>query len=67
MTTYLYGENFDPIVLATQKSVAEYKIVRAKTLLVKLQEEDLESRDIARINKVLKAIEFNERLINERI
>lgn len=43
----------------------EFKISNAKILLVKLINTDLDHRDFARINKVCKAIKFNEDLIKE--
>lgn len=43
----------------------EFKISNAKTLLVKLVNTDLAYRDFSRINKVCKAIKFNEDLIKE--
>lgn len=46
-------------------SALKYKIEKAKGLLNRLVDVDLESRDFTRINHVGKAIKFNEELIDE--
>lgn len=43
----------------------KYKIEKAKGLLSRLVDVDLENRDFTRITKVGKAIKFNEELIDE--
>ena len=63
-TEYLYGK-LDPIVLATQASVAEAKIKATHNVLSELLEVPLEARDDERINAVIKARKFNEKLLEE--
>lgn len=45
----------------------EYKIHNAKELRGKLLEVDYQTRDDERLNKVIKAIKFNEGLIEEML
>ena len=60
----LYGK-LDPIVLATQASVAEAKIKATHNVPSELLEVPLEARDDERINAVIKARKFNEKLLEE--
>ena len=60
----LYGK-LDPIVLATQASVAEAKLNAIHKVLSKLQKVPLEARDEERINAVIKAREFNKKMLKE--
>jgi len=63
-TEYLYGK-LDPVILATQASVAEAKIKATHKLLSKLHEMPMEGRDELRINAVIKARDFNAKLLEE--
>jgi len=63
-TEYLYGK-LDSIILATQVSIAEAKLNAIHKVLSKLQKVPLETRDEKRINAVVKARKFNEKLLEE--
>lgn len=65
-TKYLYGD-LPNIVIETQKSVAKAKIEACHKLIEILHEVPLEARDDERLDAVVKAREFNQKLLNEEI
>ena len=64
-TEELYGENFDKRYLLMQKEVCEAKIEAATKRLLFLWQVPLKKRDHKAINKVEKAIAFNEKLLKD--
>lgn len=65
---YYYGMTIEELKSLRNMKYTEalkYKIEKAKGLLSRLVNVDLENRDFTRITKVGKAIKFNEELIDE--
>ena len=65
-TKYLYGD-LDTVVIETQKSVARAKIEACHKLIEILHEVPLEARDDERLDAVVKARDFNQKLLDEEI
>lgn len=65
-TKYLYGD-LDNLVIETQKSVAKAKIEACHKLIEILNKVPLEARDDERLDAIVKAREFNKKLLNEEI
>ena len=65
-TKYLYGD-LDQVVIETQKSVARAKIEACHKLIEILHEVPLEARDDERLDAVVKARDFNQKLLDEEI
>jgi len=65
-TKYLYGD-LDSVVIETQKSVAKAKIEACQKLIGILYRVPLEARDDERLDAVVKAREFNQKLLDEEI
>ena len=66
-TKYLYGDKLDRAVIEAQKSIAKAKIAACNQLIDELQQEPLATRDDQRIEDVIKARSFNEKLLNEEL
>ena len=65
---YYYGMTIEELKELRNMNYVEaikFKIEKAKGLLCRLVEVDLENKDFTRINQVGKAIKFNEELIDE--
>lgn len=65
---YYYGMTIEELKELRNMNYVEalkFKIKKAKGLLSRLVDIDLENRDFARITHVGKAIKFNEELIDE--
>lgn len=62
---YLYGKNYDYAYIREHLTGNYRRIEWAKELLEELNEVPLMERDLRRINDVLEAIKFNQRIINE--
>ncbi len=65
-TVELYGV-VDQVVIDTRKSTCKHLIKCGKKRLKELQQVELLKRDNALIGNILKAIEWNEKIINEEI
>ena len=65
-TKYLYGD-LDTVVIETQKSVARAKIEACYNLIETLYKVPPEARDDDRINAIVKARDFNQKLLDEEI
>ena len=65
-TIELYGD-VDPIVIETRKSTCKHLIQKAKARITELQKVPIKSRDDELISSILKAIDWNEKIINEEI
>lgn len=64
-TTYLFGEDVDPVVIETRNSVARYFIKKAKGQIHKLLIPPLFQRDEKRINASIKAKKHWEDILEE--
>ena len=64
-TQELYGISPKDLAEMNYKQALEYKIQGAKTLLTKLLEPDFMKQDTHKINRVNKAIKFNQQLLQE--
>lgn len=65
---YYYGMTIEELKELRNMNYVEafkFKIEKAKGLLSRLVDVDLENRDFTRINQVGKAIKFNKELIDE--
>ena len=63
-TKYLYGD-LDPIILDTQKSVAKAKLEACSKLLKELLSVPYQAQDDEHIIAVVKAREFNNKILEE--
>ena len=64
-TQELYGVSPKQLADIPYKQALQLKIEGAKTILVKLLEPNFMEQDTYKINKVNKAIKFNEQLLKE--
>lgn len=64
-TEELYGISPQTLASMNYKEALEYKIQGAKQLMIKLLEPNFMEQDMYKINKVAKAIKFNEQLLKE--
>ena len=64
-TEELYGISAKQLAELNYKQALELKIKGAKAILVTLLEPNFMDRDAHKINKVNKAIKFNEQLLKE--
>lgn len=65
---YLYNMSDEDIILLSNFKYVQalnFKIIKAKALLATLLEPSFIDRDTSRINKVVKAIKFNQSLLEE--
>jgi len=65
-TIELYGD-VDPVVINTRKSTCKHLIQKAKARITELQKVPMEKRDDTLVDAIVKAIEWNEKIINEEI
>ena len=66
--TYLYGllpSDLPSLSSMTYSDALSFKISQAKSLLSRLLHKPFQSQDSHRINDVMKAIKFNQRLMDE--
>ena len=64
-TKYLYDIEPQTFIHIQYHKALEFKIKKAKELLHKLLEPEINDRDENRIDAVYNAIEFNKKLLNE--
>jgi len=64
-TKYLYGCDAKDFMHLPYAEALRYKIDKAKELLDSLLEINFMERDTHRVNDILKAIKFNEKLLEE--
>lgn len=64
-TQELYGISPKDLAEMNYKQALEYKIQEAKALLAKLLEPNFMEQDTHKINRVNKAIKFNQQLLAE--
>ena len=66
-TEYLYGKDFDKRHLKMQIEICEYKLEKIEKLLKVLLDVPIYARDDERLGEIVKARDFNQRIIDEEI